>query len=302
MANIDQPYLDLLQLILDKGKRVPTRAKLESTGQHVHALRVFGAQARFDLREGFPALTTKKIAWKAVVAELFWFLAGDTNARTLQAQNVHIWDQWADPTTGSVGPTTGSVGPVYGEQWRAWGPSNLDQLSELVVSIIESTHDEFASVKRRLLMTAWNPDDIPLMRLPSCHVLAQFDVTDGELSCHLYQRSADAFLGVPFNIASYALLTHLLARATGLRVGDFVHSFGDLHIYENHLEQVAEQLQRTPRNAPQLQLPELVYTGDRGRVPFAVSSGMVLERPLAVDDVQLVDYQHWPALRGEVAV
>jgi thymidylate synthase len=276
-----RPYLDLLRFVLDHGVRKPTRAVLPSTGQKIDALSVFGYQARFDLREGFPAVTTKKLAFRAVVRELLWFLAGDTNVRNLQADGVHIWDEWADPD--------GSVGPVYGKQWRSWATpdgGSIDQIAAVIEGVRQVVRDPTASVGRRLLVSAWNPADLPDMKLPPCHALFQFSVTEGRLSCQLYQRSADAFLGVPFNIASYALLTHLIARVTGLDVGEFIHSFGDLHIYTNHLEQVQAQLTRAPHPLPGLWLNPACERLDA----------------FTLDDIRLENYRHHPQLRGEVAV
>jgi thymidylate synthase len=276
-----RPYLDLLRFVLEHGVRKPTRAVLPSTGQKIDALSVFGYQARFDLREGFPAVTTKKLAFRAMTRELLWFLAGDTNIRSLQADDVHIWDEWADPD--------GSVGPVYGKQWRSWeapGGETIDQITAVVEGIRQVIADPTASVGRRLIVTAWNPADLPAMRLPPCHTLFQFSVTDGRLSCQLYQRSADAFLGVPFNIASYALLTHLIARVTSLEVGEFIHSFGDLHLYTNHIEQARVQLAREP-----FPLPRLWLNPERTRL-----------EDFTLNDIRLDGYQHHPQLRGEVAV
>lgn len=275
-------YHDLVRHVLETGTRKPTRAKLLSTGENIHAISVFGYQSRYNLADGFPAVTSKKLAWKAVVAELLWFLAGDTNVKTLQDQNVHIWDAWANPDTGDCGP-------IYGKQWRSWKAPNgaiIDQISNVVSGILETKRNPEASVGRRLIVNAWSPPDIPTMGLPPCHALFQFSVTEGRLSCQLYQRSADAFLGVPFNIASYALLTHMIAHVTGLGVGDFVHTFGDLHIYENHLEQVSEQLSRQPFPLPQLRLDPDVTLLDSFRL----------------DHITLDGYQSHPALRGEVAV
>jgi len=255
---------------------------LPSTGQKIDALSVFGYQARFDLAEGFPAVTTKKLAFRAMARELLWFIAGDTNARSLQADDVHIWDEWADPVTGEVGP-------VYGKQWRSWaGPRGevVDQLAAVLRGIEQVKADPTASAGRRLVVSAWNPVDLPAMALPPCHALFQFSVTGQRLSCHLYQRSADAFLGVPFNIASYALLTHLVAQVTGLTAGEFIHSFGDLHIYANHLEQVQAQLAREPRP-----LPRLWVEPARQRL-----------EDFTLADVRLEGYEPHPPLRGEVAV
>ena len=229
-----QTYHDLLQRILDEGTR-----KTDRTG--VGTLSVFGHQMRFDLSQGFPMVTTKKLHLKSIVHELLWFLAGDTNIAYLKENGVRIWDEWADET--------GDLGPVYGRQWRSWAAPDgrtIDQMSE-VVEAIRTTPDS-----RRLVVSAWNPADLPDMALAPCHCLFQFHVADGKLSCQLYQRSADAFLGVPFNIASYALLTMMVAQVTRLRPGDFVHSFGDAHLYLNHLDQAREQLSRAPRALPRM--------------------------------------------------
>jgi thymidylate synthase len=275
-------YLDLLRHVLDHGARKPTRARLASTGQKIGALSVFGYQNRYDLAEGFPATTTKKLAFQAMTHELLWFLRGSTDARELQASGVHIWDQWANAETGDVGP-------IYGKQWRSWARpdgSTIDQIAQVVEGVRAVKEDPSASVGRRLVVSAWNPADIPQMGLPPCHALFQFSVTEGRLSCQLYQRSADAFLGVPFNIASYALLTHMIAHVTGLGVGEFVHSFGDLHVYENHLDQVREQLRRAPLPLPTLRLDP----GAKRLEDFSITG------------ISLDGYQHLGQLKGEVAV
>jgi thymidylate synthase len=274
-------YLELLQHVLNRGVRKPTRAKLASTGRHVEALSIFGYQMRFDLELGFPAVTTKKLAWMPVVHELIWFLRGSTNIRYLQENKVTIWDEWADED--------GELGPVYGKQWRSWpGPDgeSVDQIANLLRGIQSVRADPTASVGRRLIVSAWNPADVPSMALPPCHTLFQFSVTDDRLSCQLYQRSADLFLGVPFNIASYALLTHLVAQVSGLKVGEFVHTFGDAHIYENHLDQVREQLRREPLPLPRLELDPAIQSLDTARA----------------EQIRLVNYRSHPSLRGEVAV
>jgi thymidylate synthase len=229
-------YLDLMRHVLEQGHR-----KSDRTG--TGTLSVFGWQMRFDLTAGFPLLTTKKVHLKSIIYELLWFLRGDTNVRWLQQHGVTIWDEWADEN--------GELGPVYGSQWRRWpGPGGepIDQIAEAVESI-RARPDS-----RRHLVTAWNPAEIPAMKLPPCHALFQFYVADGELSCQLYQRSADIFLGVPFNIASYALLTMMMAQACGLRAREFVHTFGDAHLYLNHVEQAREQLSRPPRALPRMRL------------------------------------------------
>jgi thymidylate synthase len=274
-------YLDLVKYVLAHGVHKPTRAVLPSTGKHVDALSIFGYQMRFDLADGFPAVTTKKLAFGSVVHELLWFLRGSSNIRYLRDNGVKIWDEWADEN--------GELGPVYPKQWRAWEGADgrrVDQIGNLLAGIRAVRQDPTASAGRRLIVTAWNPADISKMRLPPCHVLAQFMVTGDRLSCQLYQRSADVFLGVPFNIASYALLTHLVAHVTGLRAGEFVHTFGDAHIYTNHVAQVEEQLKREPFPLPRLWIEPAV--GDLDTV----------ER----EQIQLMHYRCHPTLKGEVAV
>jgi thymidylate synthase len=229
-------YLDLLRRVRTEG--VP---KTDRTG--TGTLSVFGHQMRFDLSEGFPLVTTKKLHVKSIIHELIWFLAGDTNIGYLKRKGVRIWDEWAD--------AEGNLGPVYGKQWRNWEAPNgrsIDQIKE-VVETLKINPDS-----RRIIVSAWNPADIPYMALAPCHCLFQFYVAEGRLSCQLYQRSADIFLGVPFNIASYALLTMMLAQVTGLKPGDFVHTFGDAHLYLNHLEQADEQLKRTPLPLPKMEI------------------------------------------------
>lgn len=229
-------YLDLVRDILDTGTE-----KRDRTG--TGTLSVFGRQLRFDLSEGFPLVTTKRIHLKSVVHELMWFLAGDTNIAYLNDHGVTIWDEWAD--------ATGELGPVYGRQWRSWAAPDgrvIDQIAEVVEAIRKNPDS------RRLIVSAWNPADVPAMALPPCHLLFQFYVAEGRLSCQMYQRSADVFLGVPFNIASYALLTQMVAHVTGLQPGDFVHSFGDTHLYLNHLDQARLQLTREPRPLPKVVL------------------------------------------------
>ena len=231
-----QAYLDIVRRILAEGVQKGDRT---GTG----TLSVFGHQTRFDLSQGFPLLTTKRIHLKSVIHELLWFLAGDTNIRYLKDNGVRIWDEWADEA--------GELGPVYGRQWRSWAAPDgrvIDQMAN-VVEMIRRTPNS-----RRLIVSAWNPADVDAMALPPCHLLFQFYVAEGRLSCQLYQRSADVFLGVPFNIASYALLTHMVAHVTGLQPGDFVHTFGDVHLYNNHFEQARLQLSREPRPLPTLRL------------------------------------------------
>ncbi|MFG1398407.1 thymidylate synthase [Roseixanthobacter pseudopolyaromaticivorans] len=261
-------YHDLLLRILSEGVRKEDRT---GTG----TLSVFGHQMRFDLAEGFPLVTTKKLHLKSIVHELLWFLAGDTNIRYLKENGVSIWDEWAD--------ANGDLGPVYGHQWRSWPTPEggvIDQIAQ-VVSDIKRNPDS-----RRLIVTAWNPSDVPKMALPPCHCLFQFYVADGKLSCQMYQRSADVFLGVPFNIASYALLTAMVAQVAGLKAGDFVHTFGDVHLYSNHVEQAQEQLSRPLRPLPRLVL------NPRVRDIFA----------FRYEDVAIEGYNPHPAIKAPVAV
>lgn len=228
-------YLDLLNHILETGVR-----KSDRTG--TGTVSTFGYQMRFDLSEGFPLLTTKKLHLKSIIHELLWFLAGDTNARSLQERGVHIWDEWADPQTGDLGP-------VYGAQWRSWPDGNggvIDQIRQAVETIRNNPDS------RRIVVSAWNVADLPKMALAPCHALFQFYVADGKLSLQLYQRSADCFLGVPFNIASYALLTMMMSQVCGLQPGEFIHTLGDAHLYINHIEQAQQQIQREPRALPRM--------------------------------------------------
>ncbi|GJD86572.1 Thymidylate synthase [Methylobacterium hispanicum] len=265
---IMQAYHDLLRRILDHGV-----SKEDRTG--TGTLSVFGHQMRFDLSEGFPLVTTKRLHLRSIIHELLWFLTGDTNVRALQQNGVTIWDEWADEH--------GDLGPVYGKQWRSWEkPSGgtVDQIA-WVVDEIRRNPDS-----RRLVVSAWNPADLDRMALAPCHCLFQFYVAQGRLSCQLYQRSADAFLGVPFNIASYALLTHMIAQATDLAPGDFVHSFGDAHLYRNHLEQTQVQLTREPRPLPRLRLNPAV------RDLFA----------FRFEDIAIEGYEPHPAIAAPVAV
>ncbi|WEG10861.1 thymidylate synthase [Pullulanibacillus sp. KACC 23026] len=248
-------YLELCERILSEGNKKEDRT---GTG----TISVFGHQMRFNLEEGFPLLTTKKLHLKSIIYELLWFLKGDTNVRYLQEKGVRIWNEWADED--------GELGPVYGHQWRSWPGKNgdtIDQISD-VLDLIKNNPDS-----RRMIVTAWNPADVPNMALPPCHCLFQFYVNDGKLSCQLYQRSADVFLGVPFNIASYALLTHMIAHVTGLKVGDFVHTLGDAHIYLNHVDQVKLQLTRDPRTLPTLTInPEVKSLFEFDYEDFTISN------------------------------
>lgn len=314
----EQQYLTLAQYVLDHGHQKGDRT---GTG----TLSTFGYQMRFDLQKGFPILTTKKIAFGLVKSELLWFLRGDTNIRFLLAHNNHIWDEWAfkkwvesdeyqgpdmtdfghrwltDPAFKAVylaekkafceriladdefAARYGNLGDVYGAQWRHWQTrrgETIDQIKN-VIEAIKTTPDS-----RRLIVSAWNPEDVPAMALPPCHTLFQFYVNDGKLSCQLYQRSADIFLGVPFNIASYALLTHLIAKECGLAVGEFIHTLGDAHLYSNHLEQIREQLARPVHQAPQLILPDH---------PMKLSE-------YTPADIQLANYEHEAAIKAPVAV
>jgi thymidylate synthase len=261
-------YLDLLRDVLDNGA-----IKSDRTGTGTRS--VFGRQIRFDLREGFPLVTTKKLHLKSIVHELLWFLRGDTNVAYLREHGVSIWDEWAD--------ADGELGPVYGKQWRAWETArgeSVDQIARVVEEIRRNPDS------RRLLVSAWNVGDLPRMALQPCHALFQFYVADGRLSCQLYQRSADIFLGVPFNIASYALLTHLVAQVTGLDAGDFVHTFGDLHLYANHVDQAMEQLSRSPQSLPTLTLDPAIARLDEVRF-----------EQIAIDG-----YDPLPAIKAPVAV
>lgn len=265
---IMRQYHDLLQRILDEGVE-----KSDRTG--TGTLSVFGPQMRFDLSQGFPLVTTKKLHLKSIVHELLWFIAGDTNVRYLKDNGVSIWDEWAD--------SNGDLGPVYGRQWRSWAGADgrtHDQLKALLEEIRRNPDS------RRLVLSAWNVGDLDKMALAPCHCLFQFWVADGRLSCQLYQRSADCFLGVPFNIASYALLTHLVAHVSGLQAGEFVHTFGDAHLYLNHLEQTRLQLSREPRAAPTLRL----NPGVRSLFDFAY------------DDIAFQDYDPHPPIKAPVAV
>jgi thymidylate synthase len=263
-----QAYHDLLRRVLEHGTR-----KTDRTG--TGTLSVFGHQMRFDLQQGFPLVTTKKLHLKSIIHELLWFLAGDTNIAYLKANGVSIWDEWAD--------AEGELGPVYGRQWRSWAKPDggtVDQIRWLLDEIKRNPDS------RRLVITAWNPADLDKMALAPCHCLFQFYVVEGKLSCQLYQRSADIFLGVPFNIASYALLTHMVAQVCGLEVGDFVHSFGDAHVYSNHLEQAHLQLSRPFRPLPQLKLNQ------------AVTSLF----DFTYEDVVIENYDPHPAIKAPVAV
>lgn len=263
-----QQYLDLMRTVLDTGTR-----KSDRTG--TGTLSIFGAQLRFDLARGFPLVTTKKVHMKSIVHELLWFLKGETNIRYLKENGVSIWDEWADEN--------GELGPVYGHQWRSWPAADggsIDQIAQVVADIRRNPDS------RRLIVTAWNPTDLPRMALSPCHTLFQFYVADGHLSCQLYQRSADLFLGVPFNIASYALLTLMVAQVTGLAPGEFIHTFGDTHLYTNHLDQAREQLSRSPRALPTLSLnPEVQDL-------FA----------FRYEDITLTGYDPHPAIKAPVAV
>jgi thymidylate synthase len=265
---IMKQYLDLLNRVLTEGVEKEDRT---GTG----TISVFGHQMRFHLADGFPCLTTKKLHLKSIIYELLWFLQGDTNVKYLQEHGVRIWNEWADEN--------GDLGPVYGKQWRAWRDydgSTIDQIQE-VIDTIKHNPDS-----RRMMVSAWNVADVPQMKLPPCHCLFQFYVANGKLSLQLYQRSADIFLGVPFNIASYALLLMMMAQVCGLEAGDFVHTMGDAHIYKNHLEQVKLQLSRTPRPLPTMKInPEVKNLFD-----------------FKYEDFELTDYNPYPHISAEVAV
>ena len=261
-------YLDLMRQVRDHGHRKDDRT---GTG----TLSIFGHQMRFDLADGFPLVTTKKLHLRSIIYELLWFIRGDTNVRYLRDNKVTIWDEWADET--------GDLGPVYGAQWRSWPArdgSAIDQLAD-VISRIRSNPDS-----RRLIVTAWNPADVDRMALPPCHCLFQFYVAEGRLSCQLYLRSADIFLGVPFDIASYALLTHMIAQVTGLKPGTFVHTLGDAHLYLNHLDQADEQMKRDP-----LPLPRLVIKRDVTSID-----------DFRFEDFEIVNYRSHPHIAAPVAV
>ena len=271
-------YLDLVNHVLATGSE-----KTDRTGTGTKS--VFGYQMRFDLSKGFPLVTTKKIHFKSIVHELLWFLKGDTNIEYLQENGVRIWNEWADEK--------GNLGPVYGHQWRNWNSEGIDQIQE-VINTLKTNPDS-----RRMLVSAWNPSVLPDTKvsfsknvannkaaLPPCHAFFQFYVADGKLSCQLYQRSADVFLGVPFNIASYALLTLMVAQVCGYEPGDFVHSFGDVHIYSNHFEQVKEQLSRAPKALPEMHLnPEIKNIFD-----------------FTYDDFELINYDPYPLIKGKVSI
>lgn len=261
-------YLELLARVMDEGVDRSDRTGTGTRG-------VFGHQMRFNLADGFPILTTKKLHLKSIVHELIWFLAGDTNIKYLQENGVRIWDEWADED--------GDLGPVYGKQWRRWETADgrvIDQMSQVVEAIKTNPYS------RRHIVSAWNPAEVDDMALPPCHCLFQFHVADGKLSCQLYQRSADIFLGVPFNIASYTLLTAMMAQVCDLEPGDFVHTFGDAHIYSNHFEQVKKQLGREPRPLPKLTLnPDVKSLYD-----------------FTFEDITITDYKPHPHIKGKVAV
>lgn len=263
----ERSYLNLMQDILENGSKKSDRT---NTG----TLSVFGRQMRFDLQQGFPLLTTKKLHLRSIIHELLWFLSGDTNIKYLQDNKVSIWNEWADEN--------GNLGPVYGRQWRAWEGARgeaIDQISNLLTSLTQNPDS------RRHIVSAWNVAQLPLMALPPCHVLQQYYIADGKLSCQLYQRSADFFLGVPFNIASYALLTHMLAQQCGLQVGEFVWTGGDIHLYLNHLEQAKEQLTRMPYPTPQLELQKAQSIFD-----------------YKFEDFKIVNYIAHPSIAAPIAV
>jgi len=260
-------YLEMCQQILDNGVDREDR-----TGTGTRS--IFGHQLRFNLQEGFPLMTTKKVYWKGVAYELLWFLKGDTNIKYLNDNDVHIWDEWADEN--------GDLGNVYGHQWRSWEgrDGTIDQISQVIEQIKENPYS------RRLIVNAWNVGDLDKMALPPCHLLFQFYVADGKLSCQLYQRSCDTFLGVPFNIASYSLLTHMIAHIVGLEVGEFIWTGGDVHIYQNHFDQIKEQLSREPRPLPQIKIN--TETDNVFDIDF--------------EDIELIGYDPHPTIKGEISV
>lgn len=258
-------YLDLLQDILDNGVD-----KGDRTGTGTRS--VFGRQMRFDLSKGFPLLTTKNVHLKSIIYELLWFLKGDTNVRYLQENGVRIWNEWAKEN--------GDLGPVYGSQWRNWNGEGIDQIKNLIETLKKNPND------RRMIVTAWNPSKISEMALPPCHMTFQFYVANNKLSCMLYQRSCDMFLGVPFNIASYALLTMMIAHVCGFELGEFVHTLADTHIYHDHFEQVKTQLSREPRALPQMLIKRKVDSID----------------DFKYEDFELINYDPWPAIKGKVSV
>lgn len=277
-------YLDLLQYVLDHGTEKSDRT---DTGTKS----IFGYQMRFNLQDGYPLLTTKKLSTRSIFQELLWFLHGETDVKWLQEKGVTIWDEWATAEqTTKFGRKEGDLGPVYGHQWRNFGATKkkdgtyekdgIDQISNLI-AMIKKNPDS-----RRLIVTGWNPKEADQVALPPCHTLFQFYVADGKLSCQLYQRSADIFLGVPFNIASYALLTHMVAQVTDLKVGEFVHTMGDAHLYLNHLDQAHEQLKREPKKLPQLKLNPMV------KDIFAFK----------YEDIEVVGYDAWPSIKAPIAV
>lgn len=260
-----QQYLDLLRDVLENGVD-----KMDRTG--VGTRSVFGRQMRFDLNKGFPLMTTKKMHLKSIIYELLWFLKGDTNVKYLQEHGVRIWNEWADEN--------GDLGPVYGSQWRNWNGEGIDQIAEVIEKLKKTPND------RRMIVSAWNVGKIAQMHLPPCHMMFQFYVANNKLSCMLYQRSCDMFLGVPFNIASYALLTMMIAQVCGYELGEFIHTLGDTHIYHNHFDQVREQLSHTPYELPQMRInPEVNDIND-----------------FKYEDFELVNYKSYEAIKGQVAV
>ncbi len=258
-------YLDLLKQVMETGVDKPNRTGIDTRS-------VFGAQMRFDLSKGFPLVTTKKVHLKSIIHELIWLLSGNTNIKYLQDNNVRIWNEWADEN--------GNLGPVYGAQWRNFNGEGIDQIKDVVNRLKTNPND------RRMIVSAWNPAQIDKMALPPCHAFFQFYTANGKLSCQLYQRSCDLFLGVPFNIASYSLLTMMMAQVTGFEPGEFVHTLGDAHIYHNHFDQVKEQLLRTPYELPKMKINPAVKDID----------------DFKYEDFELTDYQCHPTLKGVVAV
>lgn len=264
-----QKYLNLLKKVIDEGV-------IDNNRTGIPTQSIFGEQIRINLQQGFPLLTTKRVFFKGVVHELLWFLKGSTNVKELQKNHVHIWDEWAEPKSGELGP-------IYGHQWRKWKSYNGEDIDQ-IKSVIQTIKNEPNS--RRMIVSAWNVAQLNDMKLMPCHCLFQFHVINDTLSCHTYQRSADIFLGVPFNIASYSLLTHMIAQTTELKVGDFIHSFGNLHLYQNHLQQALKQLERKPKKLPTLKLNKNIKNIDE----------------FSYEDISIIDYKPHPTIKAPIAI